>query len=73
MCDDVNIWSPVIYFFIILKLGNKVNNCMRMETLTLIHLGHECEVLHEDIIFFTQDAPPVTERRLYKPIYMISA
>ena len=25
-CDDVNILSPVIYFFIILKLGHKVYN-----------------------------------------------
>ena len=38
MCDDVNILSPVTYFCIILKLGNKVYNWMNMETMELIYI-----------------------------------
>ena len=60
MYDNVNIRSPVIYFCIILKLGEKVYNRMITETLTLIHLGCTREVFHDYVIFFTRDAPQVT-------------
>ena len=57
MYDEVNILSPVIYFRIILKLGNKVYNWIRTETLTLNHLGHALEVFHDEVIFFTKTVP----------------
>ena len=40
ICNDVNILSPVIYFCIVVKLGHKVYNQIRTETLTLIHISH---------------------------------
>ena len=53
MCDDFKIWFPGIYFHIILKLGYKVYNHMRTETLTLSHLGCASEVFHDEVVFFT--------------------
>ena len=33
MCDDINIWSPVLYFCIVIKIGNKVCNQATQEYL----------------------------------------
>ena len=57
MYDGVNILSPVIYCCIVLKLGNKVDNQIHMETLTLIHIGRAREVFQDVIIFFALAAP----------------
>ena len=56
----VNIWSPVIYFCITLKLGIKVYNIIRTETLKLIHIGHAREFFRYDVIFFTRALPYIT-------------
>ena len=55
MYDYVNTLSPVIYSYIILKLGNKVYNWMRTEILTLINDGRAHKVLNLGIILFTWD------------------
>ena len=59
MCDDINIQSTFIYVCIVLKLGHKLYNHIRTDTLTLIHIGHAREVFHDEVIFFTWSAPQV--------------
>ena len=51
MSDNVNIQSPVIYFRVILNIGNMVYNLMSMEKLALNHLGRAREDFHDDVIF----------------------
>ena len=48
--DNVNIWLPVIYFRIILKLGNKVYTRISTETLELNHIGRAHECFHEEVV-----------------------
>ena len=49
MCDGVNILSPVIYFGIIINLGNKLYNQMSTDTLTLNCLGRAHEVFMTEL------------------------
>ena len=52
--------------YCILKIGHKVYNWIRTETLTLIHIGRASEVFHDEVIFFVWAAPHVTIKRLYQ-------
>ena len=60
MCDGVKIWSPVIYFYILLKLGHKVYKWIHKETLALINTRRACEVFHDEVILFAWAVPQVT-------------
>ena len=60
MCDDDNILLPVIYFRLIVKLGNKLCSNMSMENFMLSHLGCARKVFHDKVIFFTWNTRQVT-------------
>ena len=53
MCDDVNIWSPVIYFYIILKLGHKLYNRDTHEDIDMNSYWLCMWIFHDEVIFFT--------------------
>ena len=55
MYADANLLTPVIYFYIILKLEHLVYNCIQIVTLTLIHIGPACE-FYMTISFFSHRA-----------------
>ena len=52
ICENVNIRSPVIYFTILLKLGNKLYNMVITGSLMLDYILRAREFYYDGVIFF---------------------